>query len=219
MEAPNQEHKPNTMLLLIGGILMVLGVIVLVSSSWSSFSATGRMITVALPLIGLYVMSALSWRRPTYHTIGHYALLTSSAMLPFVTGVLIYQSGLYTTVDAQLVLYCSVFSLIVAATLEFILRQREQVVFTLISVIAAVISLTNALQFSSVENAWLALAIGVLLLIGGIALQQDNEKMEAFFFCSLGFLGFIAGLGLLPILYSNTTSWSTIAGQNSLIRR
>lgn len=189
---------------------MVVGVIVLVSSSWDSYTPTGRMITVALPLVGLYLLSALTWGRAAYQTIAHYALLTSSAMLPFVAGVIIYQSGLYPEVDAQLAFYCSVVSLVGAGILEFLLRQREQVAFTMLSVIIGVGSLLSALELSSPNGAWLVLMVGILLLLGGISLLRDGEKLESTVFCGFGYMGLVAGLGLLPLSYATMPAVSEL---------
>lgn len=136
MAQPSSQQSSH-ILAVVGGALVVLGIVALIFASWGSFTPSGRMLATALPLAAVYGLSFWGYRQQSTRDIGRYALVTASIIMPFVLGVLIYQSGLYADVDGQLITLLALASAANAGVIELYYRERSHTAVTLVSLLVA----------------------------------------------------------------------------------
>jgi len=209
----HEHSRPSagTALLFSGSLLIVIALLVLVSSSWESFSPTGRVITACLPLITLYTLGFTSRRTPGQERLSLYTILTGSIIFPLVLGAVLFQSGLYPYVDANLVFIISLVSLLVYLGMQFAANQTRHAALIVIAGISLMYSFAGIIEASSWVYSLLTLLLGYFLL--ALAWYLGRPKMEDTFatqiFSYSGLMLGLYGIVTLPLyLLANFSDWA-----------
>jgi hypothetical protein len=198
-------HPTSTPLLYSGLFLIVLAVLLLIMTSWNSFSPASRIITTSLPVLLLYILAHQNRQRPTNVNLSKAASFTASLLFPFALGVIIYQSGLYRPEDAPLnatlVFLISLVSLIWFAILEFIRDKPWLAPLTIVATCTVALSVGGLLELPSYMFYLFGIIVGYFLLSVGWTLQHVRKLREATLFTYCGAIIGIISLLLFPSSY------------------
>jgi hypothetical protein len=176
MESPHHS-RTNQAVALVGSILVFIGILTVVLSSWAAFSSLGRIAIVALPLLALYGVAALTRQSAESREIGQYTLVTASAILPFVLGVIGYEAKVFTQVTAGTVAALAALSALNAGLVEFLGRQRSHTPVTLVSILAAAVAFAIWLELGAAGSAVLLLLTGAVIM--AIAISHPSTDGDA----------------------------------------
>ena len=197
---PPTEHSsranPTTALLLAGISLILIAVVVIVTASWQQFSPIGRILATFLPLCALYAMGLQGYR--STNRFAPYLLVAASTIVPFVTGVLLQQSGFGTVNDPAFWLIIGLVTLSVSLYFEFGLQQTFHTPLTILSLLLVPQFAANLIWTDQSFGFSLAgIASGVALLV--VATKVPNEQ-RAHTYTVLGILAGWLGVAFLPAL-------------------
>lgn len=201
METPTAEHahqRNSHLFAIIGGILVIIGLLALIIGSWSSFTALGRILTSALPLLALYILVFIANQKEAAKPVARYALITASVSLPLVLGVILFQSGVFTEVDATLITTVALISAANSGIIEFLYGDPLHTPLTLISLITAAVALISWLSLD-VSGACIVILLTGALMIGiGTIQTTDPRNTGAPAWHSTGAVLLLGSLLMLP---------------------
>ncbi len=198
MDQSSPTQRNTHLLAILGGFLIVLGILTLIASSWSSFTPLGRIVTVLIPQVVLYVLVAINRKDQSTRAIGKYALITASVILPFVLGAVIYQSGAYGAVDAALVSILALVSTANSLLIEFLGRDKLHTPLTLVSLVTTGVAFSNWMGLDFSGFALVMLLVGSFMLAFGALQDIRKDEYNAMAWHAAGFVIFLGSLLVLP---------------------
>jgi hypothetical protein len=197
-ETPNQSS--TNALLASGSLLIVLALIILVSSSWANVAPAYHILIAIIPVVALYFIGFKTKTLPQQQKISQATLLTASAIFPIALGIIIYQSGLYTFVDATLVFLVSLISLIWFLILEFVFLLPWHSAGTIIAGTALVYSFASLIDARAWGYSLLSLLLAYFFLSLGLNYQRhDDTSINAWLYNHTGLLLGLFGALTFPL--------------------
>ncbi len=157
--ASSLPTPPVRWLLSLGGALTVLGVYLVVRSSWSDLAPVARMLLVLVPLIATYAMAWSANKREATRSFVDELLLTAGLILPFSVGAALVQVGAFEGWTSLLTFSMAMLTLAVAKLLNIVWGQDKQSALVALSAIVASISLGSHL---SAPLGWHLIALAVI---------------------------------------------------------
>lgn len=124
--ASSLPTPPVRWLLSLGGALTVLGVYLVVRSSWSDLAPVARMLLVLVPLIATYAMAWSANKREATRSFVDELLLTAGLILPFSVGAALVQVGAFEGWTSLLTFSMAMLTLAVAKLLNIVWGQDKQ---------------------------------------------------------------------------------------------
>jgi hypothetical protein len=190
---------------ILGGILVIIGLLALIIGSWSSFTPTGRILTSVLPLAALYILIMVARTKPEARPVIPYALITASVSLPLVLGVILFQSGLFTEVNAELITLVALVSTLNAGLIEFLYGDRLHTPLTITSLLVAAIGFMSWFALDLGGCCTVLLLVGALMLAMGVLQGMDSRNSGTAAWHSTGAVLVLGSLALLPFSLTQNT--------------
>jgi hypothetical protein len=184
-----QPVSAATALAVIGGALIVIAIIALVSANWSQFGSWSKILTVAAPMVALYLTVVGLWKKEEFHDFRTVALLTANLIFPFAVGVAYYELAGFPMLDANFYAVISGVTTIWYGFIEFGVGFRFNTILTLLAASFWLFSL----QSSFAAEPWIAGlvvgAIGVLAILGSVLIWQPKvSKYQVLLYQIYGFI-------------------------------
>jgi|GEM_PF-6503542 len=200
-----QPLNASTIVGIIGGALVVIAVIALVSANWSNFSSWSKIISVAAPAVILYLLGASLKGKEHYEELQLVSILTANIILPFAIGVAYFQLAGQPALDASFYAVVSGVTTICYAIIEYILNLRQNTLLTLIAVSIWFFSLSSVFQANAALQGVIAMLLGVLAIIGGSLLlsPESKKKMQTHLYLAYGLILTIYGIFILAPGFAN----------------
>lgn len=213
-----QSHARNSHLFaILGGVLVIVGLLALIIGSWSSFTPVGRILTAVIPFALLYVLIGIARTKPEARPVIPYALITASVSLPLVLGVILFQSGLFTEVNAELITITALASTLNAGLIEFLYGDTLHTPLTLTSLIVAAIGFMSWFGLDLGGCCTVLLLVGALMLAMGVLQGMDSRNRGTAAWHSTGAVLVLGSLAILPVALLNQNVYSNDDLQGSLI--
>lgn len=200
-ESASTTPSASRALLLVGGLFVIFGILVLLFGSWSELGPVGHVLATTVPLLALYWLSFLAWKKPLYRTLSSTILIVASVILPLVIGVIITETHSYNSTDPWLGLVVSLISLVIYAIIEFWLQQEQQAFFTGVALVASTLNLASVMHWAPYWHPVAALLAGLVLLKVARFLKQSQSDGEASVYHTIGFAITMFSAAALPFSY------------------
>ena len=200
--------------LFLGSILVIVALIIVIYSQWTTVAPAIRIAFLVLPMVALYLTAWYLSKRPNYPDAFRITLATASLMLPFAVGTFLYQTGILPTIG-ELLFFCSAaVALIFYFLFEYIFKQTYFSVLTVTGFGVALVSLLTTLMLDILPILWIMFSVSALVVAWGIFLASRQQSN-----CSIYItVGTIATLVLLPASTLTTLSQNAgISSQSSLV--
>lgn len=180
MTPASSSTPPVRWLLGFGGALTVLGVYLVVRSSWGELVPVVRMLLVLVPLAATYAMAWSAAKREATRGFVDELLLTAGLILPFSVGAALVQAGAFEGWTSLLTFCMSLLALVIAALLNLAWKQEKQSALVALSGIVAVISIGTHYDVSFGWHMLFLAGLGLILLdlglIRGVARSWERTS-------------------------------------------
>jgi hypothetical protein len=206
----NRPSHNSHLFATIGGVLVIIGLLALIIGSWSMFSPLGRILTAVLPLAALYALIPIAQSKPEARPVLPYMLITASISLPLVLGVILYQSGLFSEVNAAMITVLAAVSALNSGLIEFLYGDRIHTSLTIGSLITAALAFSSWLALDFTGTTTVILLTGALMLALGMLQSMDKRNPQSAAWHLSGAVLTLASFVVLPLsLTMNVLEWDT----------
>lgn len=178
-----QELTPASISAILGGTLVVAAVIALVSTSWGTLSSLTKILTIASPVVALYVAGFFTRNIAHFREVSTISLVTASLAFPFALGITLFELASAPAIDGSFIALVGGISFLWFAGLEFFLKVRQISLLTYTSlaswIVATGSTLPNAPYFVDVSF----IIIGILTLVGVhhiVPTKEDTTQLRSY---------------------------------------
>ncbi|MEI6266930.1 MAG: DUF2157 domain-containing protein [bacterium] len=212
-----QEKKFNLTkaFLLIGGILIVVAVIIVITTSWSNLGPFGRILFLFTPMVALFGIFFATKKYDNYKEISNSALMLSLFTFPLFIGTTLYQTGIIPIIDSGLILTTALLSLPVFILAEYFLKKYLISIYTIAAVTVSVSAFCGLMTLDARNTLWLVTLSAIIITFMGSYLARIDENSAKIY---LGF-GSIYSIFLFTISVFTTLNFEEAlsAQSNALI--
>ena len=220
---PHTQHghqvSAATATAIVGGALVVVAIIALVSANWSQFNSWTRILTLAAPLIALYLTGLGLHNKPVFHELKIVALLTANIAFPFVAGVTYFELSGKPMLDAGFYAVVLGITSLWYLIWEFGGNLRENTPLTLVAFTFWLFSIAGAFQTTTWINTLALLGVSVLAILASTVIWRSNKtNFQSRLYLCYGMLLLTFNLFYAPAQWANVlaipelVSWFTQIG-------
>lgn len=143
MATPHKQISPATATAAIGGILVIIATVALVSANWSSFGEMAKMVIIGIPVLLMYALGFVYQKHEPFEEVSLVSIVTASIAFPFALGTILYQLVGATSVDSSLIAIVAGISTIWFICLEFLFGIRQMTILSFAAALTWIVSLTQ----------------------------------------------------------------------------
>lgn len=168
--APTGVHKrvdAITAVVVVGLFLIALAITIIVSNSWTTIGAWGRISLVLVPTIILYIIAAVTAARPEQDSVHRGTLLLGTLLMPVLVGTALVQLQVWPSLNASLFAWCSAVGWLLFYILEWTWQRQSVAPLTLLMMTLTGIGILSHYQPDGNLIPWIIILAGIIVVAIG----------------------------------------------------